>query len=352
MKMGDPMRFNILSVFALCFSSIAFAGADFKLVRELHTLSVYPGMNLVGGKLYTTDTDKDYRSTVEIYTGDGSVHLKSILLKHSATFMSAYGEKGVIVTGRTSDPWASHMTLITEVSGGSFAVKHTNFGQNVIVESSVSDGRDIFFNEKGSRGIYKLVSGRLSKMPFEVSGPGNNMQLANGALYLVELRDLFSPGDESIVEFNTQSNNFRRIAGSQQFYGLQNITLVDGKIAGTETYTNEVVFLDAAANKVIGRHAVKEGAYGIDRLGKCAVAVSDDSKTIAFLKAGDNEVEIVGGWDLNPAGDRLKQPRSLAIDQSTGRIFVRSNYPCASCTVTQSSVYLFDDGGEMLASCK
>ena len=65
-----------------------------------------------------------------------------------------------------------------------------------------------------------------------------------------------------------------------------------------------------------------------------------------------NGVVVVGGWDMNPAGDRLKQSRTIAVDQATGRIFVRSNCPCGSCTVTQSSVFLFDDDGEMLAACK
>ena len=63
---------------------------------------------------------------------------------------------------------------------------------------------------------------------------------------------------------------------------------------------------------------------------------------------GDH-LEVVLRMSLARAGDRLKLPSKSVIDQPNGRIYVRSDYPCASCSVTQSSVFGFETDEAALA---
>ncbi len=338
---------------AIVLATAATAQVEHHLVRELYRNIAWPALEFVGDKMYTIDLDSNFDTNLEVYNVDGTEHLKTIKIAHSSISIASFGSKGVIVVGRRSDDsgWSSHVSIVTE-SNGSFRVKHISLGRNTIVETAVSNGTDIYFNEKGTRGLFKLVGSRLKRLNVEVSGPGRNMQFDDEMLHVVELRDLFFYGDESIFAFDTTDGTSKRLNGTDGFGGLRNIKMIDGNLVGTEMAADTVIFVDKNTGATIARQSVKPGVYGIERYGKCAVVTSEDEKSLSFIRLKGSKAEIVGSWDMRPAGERLQRPRKLAVDASSGRIFVQSTYVCPSCTVSNSSVFSFIDDGSMLAACQ
>jgi hypothetical protein len=336
--------------------SVTVSASNLKVenVRELHKItSSVSGMIALNEHVFVTDIGRsDYKESINVYSADGSTLLASANLRHSARHITAYGQNAVIITGRTfEEGWTSHFTIASFVNG-QLSLKHQILGTTLIVEHAVSDGKNIYFNEKGSRGVYQLKGRSLQKLNLEFSGP-SQMFLNNGILTILELGNLFAQGDETIVSMELKHRTSKRLAQGTTFYGARSILVMKGtdQVLATEILKNSVAIIDTKSDRIVDSFTVPEGAYGMAQYGKCAVIVSDKTKELSFVRIDANGSRQVAQWDLSSAGDLLKLPREVQMNLQTGTAFVRSAYVCSSCTQTQSSVFAFSDDGQVKALC-
>src|SRR5690606_11725117 len=106
--------------------------------------------------------------------------------------------------------------------------------------------------------------------------------------------------------------------------GLSDIVALGNDfIATSESHASQVIILAAETGEQIAEVPVKGSPYGLATYGQCVISVSDDAKSLAFIKVTER-AELIAEWDVSAAGDRLKQPRRIAIDQATGDIYLRS----------------------------
>lgn len=300
-------------------------------------------MVVSGDYLFIADMNEDYSYSVFVYDKTSLRLIHESRLNHSITGLYAYGN-GVVALGRQSSPhWSSHLTTVTS-QNGRFSKSHRLLSDEIIAESAVADGAKLYLNEKGSRAIFSLANSRsyLRKMNHEFLGPANDMRIENNTLYVVELRGLFQYGDEALAAVDLKTGEKRFIADGTKFMGLHQVEIIGDTLYGVELAVDRVVAIDLAKDAVIGRITLPQGAYGIGRYGQCAAVVSGEAKILSFIRAHESGIKEIHSVDLAHAGDKLKQPRSLGFDMDSHRVFVRSNYPCGGCTVTQSSVVAFD----------
>jgi hypothetical protein len=335
-------------------ATVSASNLKVEVVRELHKItSSVSGLVALNEHVFVTDIGRsDYKESINVYSADGSTLLASASLNHSARHIASYGQNAVIITGRTYEAeWTSYFT-IASFANGQLSLKHQILGTTVIVERAVSDGKNIYFNEKGTRGVYQLKGRSLQKLNVEIHGP-RQMFLDNGILTVLELGNLFSQGDETIISIELKHKTNRRLAQGTTFYGARSILVMKGtdQVLATEILNNSVAIIDIKADRIVDSFEVPVGAYGMTQYGKCAVIVSDKTKELSFVRIDANGSQLVAQWDLSSAGDRLKLPREVQMNFQTGTAFVRSAYVCSSCVQTQSSVFAFSDNGQVKALC-
>jgi hypothetical protein len=342
-------------VLALALLSPTVAGADaampnVELLTELNQNEVYEGHLVLDGRILVTQsrqTDTDPHR-VDVFGTDGAL-LAQLPLIHTAAEIHAVGAKTALVVGKSSYPWKTHYTLI-DWTNGRYDVRTQTFPEvNQVVNFGGTLQRG-YFSEPGERAVMKLVGQRgLTRVGGEVSGPGAIATLSNDA-WVIEQK-AFPLGDENLVKIDA-SGVAKRIFSTNRL-GLTNIVALPSAnlIAVSETAADQVVFVDATGD-VVAEVPVAGSPRGLTALGSCALVVAEDAKTVTFIKLWGDRPAVLDVWDLNAAGDRLKQPRRIGADAATGRVFVRSTYMCPSCSVTQSSVFYADQpGNETFSKC-
>lgn len=323
------------------------------LVTELGVTEVYEGHLVHLGKLWvtrsrTTDTAPH---TVEVYDPSTLQLIKTVNLPHSASYIHAYGENAVVVVGKSATPyWSTHYTVIT-VNGSTYDARTTTFSDQYQVDYMTTDNRTLYFGEPGERAVYKLRGTRsLQGVGGQISNPGTMVARGND-LWVVE-RQSYELGDEELVHVDLATGQTLRTIGERN--GLTSLAWLEQApwVAVSETLANQVLFVDRETNALAHTVVVKGGPRGITQLGGCAVVASTDPKLVTFISLWGDAPAVMAQWDLRDVDDRLKAPRSIAVDPVSKRVFLRSTYLCSGCSSTQSSVfYAQEDGGETFAQC-
>lgn len=333
------------------------APATVGLVTELPVAEVYAGHVAYKGRLFVarSRSQDGERHHVDIFDTSTLARRATLDLNHSPSFIQPYGDNAVVVAGRSSTPyWQTHYTIIswTNATDDRYVTRQVTFPDDNQVDHMTAYGTKLYFNEPGSRSVFRLT-GTRSLQPFggEVSGPGP-MSADDRDLWVVERRSI-QLGDEDLVRLSLDGSRADRVFGAELRQGLVDTLLLGGTpwVATSETLADKVLLVNREDLSLAHEIGVKGGPRGMARLGACLVVASEDPKLVTFVKL-TGEPSVIAQWDISAAGDRLKQPRYVAVDPATKRVFVRSSYPCGGCSVTQSSVfYVQDTAGDVFASC-
>jgi hypothetical protein len=316
-----------------------------KIVTELYRSSVYQGHLFHLGHLFVSRsrTSEIPQHYVSIFDREQKL-AANISLTHSATYIRAYGDNAVIVTGRSSDPWRSHYSIIRQISdestvGQGFSIETVTFPLEYMMEDFAGDSEMMFFNEPGSRGVFLFDRPYVENLGFEVSNPGN-MTFDGENLFVVARRSFYW-GDENIVKIAIPSYEHQEIFKENR-QGLTEMILFPAYnlIAASESAASQVLFVDAKTSRLTDSVSVPGTPRGLALLGSCVAVVSSDEKKVSFIARVGDSFELIRDWDVSFAGDILKQPSKIAIDPA-GVVYLRSTYACPTCTSTQSSVFSF-----------
>ncbi len=107
---------------------------------------------------------------------------------------------------------------------------------------------------------------------------------------------------------------------------------------------NKFSAIDLKAQKPLYTMTLPGEPSGVVNLGKCVVMTTTQAKKVYFLNPLNGEQIAV--WNANDAGDRLKAPSEIALDQDSKTVFLRSAYPCPTCEVTQSSLWKMQESDD------
>jgi len=347
----------IAPIFLFNLSAFATTQAKMTLVTELPKNEPHNGLFAHGPYVFTgvSRQEEGEKHHLDVFDAASLAKAGRFDLQHSVLEIKPFGASAVLVLGKSASPyWQSHFSIVDWASG-TLKVRLFSIPEEVMAETFAGDPTNLFFNEPGSQGVYRWSSNRLSTVAANaISGPGV-MQYRSGNLWILERGGLFNFGDENLVHIDTRSGNLSRPFDKSNIIGAADMTLTaDGKyIAITMGAGKPVVKLyDLQTRAFYAGLSLDHWGDRIATFGKCVVTLSREDKVLEFSRIDEASLVPMASWSLSDAGDRLKSPQTLTIDEANKRVIVRSAYPCPTCTATQSSVFAAEDDGSTFAACQ
>jgi hypothetical protein len=361
--MNLPCRAVVSFTLMLALPSSVFAAvrADlkFKLIAELDKSEVDEGHLFHAGLLWVGKTHQQPSDphTISVYSNGGETLVQNLEIPHSVMSITAFDANSVIVVGRTSVPsWRNYYSVIKK-TGSSFSIKTTSLPEQYMVSDFAGRSDKLFFSEVGDAMI--LESSPLERsvrpLPIEISGPGK-LALDGNSLFVIENRNM-DFGDEDIIKINLNDNSHTRTFNDHFRNGLVNIQVLKGVnyLAAAEAGADQVLLIDRTSNLLAHTLVVEGRPRALSQIGHCLVVATEEKQGVVFFDLNGSEPKMIDRWDLSAADPRFNKGRSVAVDEATGQIFLRSTYPCGSCSQTQSSVVrveqLPSDGDGVFKKC-
>ncbi len=276
-------------------------------------------------------------------------------MPHNIVELHRWDDRTVLALGKSADPWRGYYTLIrTDLSPLSITTRE--FGDELILENFGGNSTSPYFTEPGSRSVLKLVGSSLQRVPMDISGPGTVVPTQTG-IWVLERGHLSLLGDENLVWVNAENTKPIRIDRQQiNTVGIVDIaTSHDGRFSiAANAISQKLIIIDDASRKWMHESELTHTPSDLEVLGKCALTLDPDQMSIEVhpFDAVTGEFGTVTRIDISSAGDRLKRPRKMSADPINGQIFLRSAYPCASCSVTQSSVFVAQLSEDVVETCR
>ena len=356
-----------LAPLALAASASAAGDVSLRVVTELDSLETDSGHLFYAGHLWVGKivlvpgaTQAIHR--LEVYNADGTHLDAAIDLPHSIIQIAPGSENQVLITGKSSWPWKSHLTTVTLVQGRTPTVSTHTFAEDYLIEylavpvtPPARAGTPYYLSLPNDRGFLSYATRSTAPLSADVVLPGKSLIVGN-ALYAIERNNLTNFDVENVARVDLTTNAVTRTFPRSNRQHLTSIAHLPERnfLALSEAGADNVLLIDAKTNQLSFTIPVPQEPRGVAAYGSHCVAVaSTEARLLTIWAVDHDEPELVTTWDLAPAGDVLRKPSEVAVDQTTGRVFVRSNYLCAGCGSTMSGVVAAEEeGGAAFERCR
>ncbi|MBI4403680.1 MAG: hypothetical protein HY537_05950 [Deltaproteobacteria bacterium] len=293
-----------------------------------------------------------YDNSVDVFDSSGRIHHATLQLPFLPDRMYPFSEHQVIVVGKHySDHWRTYFSIITS-NPESYSVSTTTLPKNYQVDEFIGSPQAMFFGEPGSNKIYEyrrtLFGSSMTPLAPLIHGPGK--MFMDGSDLWVIIRNGHAFGDENVGKINLDSQTMGKTF-EQLREGITNIYAMKNErvIVVNEIGRDQILFIDANANRLTDTLPIENAPYGFTELGSCLAVTGE--KSISFVKKAQGRHEVVIRWDLKTLGQNMDAPRNIAVDQQTNRLYVRSANMCPTCDLTRNSVFVFEPGADVLKAC-
>jgi hypothetical protein len=327
------LRIPVLLGLFLFSTSLIAGNADFKLVRAHHvgersrTLLIKNGSLLAG----RTGTQSEGGSFVEVFDLASHAMTQSVKLPHSIRALQDLDPCSVLVS-------STNAYSIVNLCGQTAAVQSFKFGIDFVPHTSSPDGLGgVVFSEPNA-GMYRFSGARQVRHLGKHVSYAHAMDLWDGNLWVENYFNIY------VIDPSTGKQT--KVLKDNEIYGLkfsQHLKTSKGEnlVVVSARDDKKLVVVDAETLKVQRVIDTKGEPEGMSTYGDCAVVAISSNKSILFIKLDGENTRIVDSWDADAAGDRLKLPQLVAVDPISKQVFLRSSYPCPTCSVTQSSIFAF-----------
>ncbi len=339
---------KLLAASALFSSQVVLASPQVRLVQELPKSETSRGLAAAGDYIFSgvSRAVEGESHHLAIFNAKDLSPKATLDLPHNVMQIIPQTETSVLVLGLVSEPyWQSKYSEVSW-STGKFVVKTKSIPVEVVPEQVTGTLGKLFFVEPGSAGVYASSGSKLSKFKGEVSGPGA-MALSGDNLWVLSRGDLFHFGDERIAIGSVSTKTVKYSSVSpEDTRGLVDLkTVANGKfIVGTNIWKQRIVTFNPSTQEKVGEISFDQNPDSSSVFGSCVATIDGELKTVVVSKVNDDGSIIpVTSLDFYEAGDRLKSPRAIFFNGQHKQILVKSAYPCPSCTVSQSSVFAYED---------
>jgi hypothetical protein len=396
-----------VAVLAMALTLAAMAEAPalrIRTVAPLDNRDEFPGLLFQSGRLWVgrTFVDGVPQNRADVFTGDDLRQVNALPLPHTPEHLYPWGKEGVLVLGyQTTFPsalqswWIGKSAIkvdpafsIFELKGTSYRLQSTllpdvgivrSFAGHPFVEEGSSRGGGLYFAVEGNslatpRGTWKGGRKALSVSDMRVLAPvidniGASL-LFHSSLYVVETGndDL---GDENLIKVSLDHTGFDGRQGEaypvfpssrQSISSIAPLTdylpLRPGAkelLAFADPLHDRVGIVDVRTHTVLREMSVRGFPFAVARFAGCLVTLSSSSQTLTFHSLEDSSAEPVAVWRLTANGKPLPfpNPTTMVVDESNGRIFLRSNKNCPYCEQNVNGVIVVDEPSKAtLAACQ
>lgn len=323
----------VLAGLVLAASGLTASEVQTTLVRAYHknersrTLLFKNGMVLAG----RTGLRSEGGHFVEWFNPESLELEHEVKVKHSIRGLKDAGDCQVLAYGTVA-----YSFIDVCAADGPTAVTHS-FPANYIPHAGTPDGQGRFLFSEPNAGIYRFSAGRRGAHLGEHISFTRAMDAWYDRVWISAYSNLWVLDPRS----GEREPVFKE---ENEIYGLkytQAITSRAGRerLVATARDDQKLVVVDPQTLELVSALDLKGEPEGVVPYGNCAVVTLSSDKRVLFVELASDETQVVDVWNASKAGDRLKYPSEVAVDPETKTVFLRSTYPCPTCSVTQSSLF-------------
>jgi len=334
----------LLVVFSLLTSSSAMASEQVKLVKAHHVAERSRTLVMKNGYLFAgrTGTQSEAASFVEVFAPATHEMVASIRLNHGVKKIESIDSCDLMVSN------SQGYSIINTCDSSFNNVKTYSFGIGFVPHHGTHDGQGRFVFTEPNAGL-RVYAGRnqTQKLGKHISMTVS-MDFWNDNIWISNYRDL--------TVLNPRTGSTSTVSNDDGIYGFKytkqiNLSNGQSKIIATARDDQKIVVVDPTTLKIEQVVNVKSEPEGITTYGNCAVVASSSDKTILFVDVMQQPAKIIEVWDASAAGDMLKMPSEIAVDAESQQVFLRSAYPCLTCSQTQSSIFAVTNSDSKIERC-
>lgn len=328
-----------------------------RTVARLDPIEVYRGQVFHDGLLWeghSAGTVDDYR--IDVHAADTHALIASCPVPHTLEFLYPFGPGTILAVGKHFHPrrgWRTHHTTVrfdTRSSGPRLRARTRTLPARLQVEQFGGDPRAMWFNETGSRKVFRWDGWRERPLRPDVFFPGAIIP-AGRHLFVLE-RNHFLPGHESIARIDLATESIERTFADTRRHLTMMLDL-EGLpwIAAPEAWADQVLLVDKATNRLAAVLPVPGTPVAIARLGRCLVAFAQEARQASFFDLRAEGFPLVARWDLAGLGDDFQHVRAMHADPHSGSLFLRSPFHPKIEGNTPSVRVAIDPDGVTLDAC-
>jgi hypothetical protein len=207
-----------------------------------------------------------------------------------------------------------------------------------------------YLSEKGIRRVLEFnpKNSKVRALDFEISGP-TSLYSAKDKVWIVEAR---APDASSfLVSYTPKTGTFKRHKFEKEVLaGITKLIISDDESSALVLVMKQ----DKAVRVNLDTGAVTDviplsfvGLRDAARVGSCILGVNNHLQALALIDLKTNK-EIANYSFSDANKEKLKSVRNISSSGSTNQFFLRSTYPCPSCSVSQSSVFALTETSGLL----
>ena len=301
---------------------------DIRLVAALDRCEVYRGQVFHDGHLWEGHSAggvDDYR--LDVHDAHGAAVLASAAVPHTLEFLYPFGPGAILVVGKhhtRRHGWLTYHST-ARFRHGRLAVTTRAMPVHLQVEQFGGRPGLMFFNETGSRRVFRWTGFRAIPFEHDIRMPGTILALP-GCLFVLE-RNRICPGAENIARIDLPTGRIERTFATPR-NRLATLVALEGCpwIAAVESWADQVLLVDAQTNTLAAVLAAPGTPADAVQVGRHLLVVSREPKRLRFFDLATAGVPQVAEWDLAGLGDDFANITTMHADPRTGNVFLRSPF--------------------------
>lgn len=334
------IRFILATAVAVATIPVSAQTIDIKLVKPFHilerseTLLVHHDQ-IVAGR---TGNEDEGASFVESYDANSYQMMSAVSLQHSIRRLKAIDDCKVLVAS------TEFFSVINYCVAGAPAVVTRPTPAGIVAHEGAALSPTEFVFIEPNEGLIRVnLTGRERRIGDNISYT-RSMDFWSDSLWVANYFNVWKVDPATGVRV-------RVLKADNEIYGFKYTFPyaprgVEPMIVATARDDKKMLFIGQASGKPVAEFTTKGEPADMATYGECLITVMSDSKQIYFFRMVNGEPKVISTWDALPAGDQLAQPTEIAVSKALKTIYLRSSYPCPSCTNTQSSIYSFHEPDE------
>lgn len=266
-----------------------------------------------------------HRLDVHDAAGDGPV--ASAVLPHTLEHLHPFGDDAILAVGKHHDDRRGWLTFhtIAAIRGGRLRVTTRPLPSRLQVEQFGGGPGRMWFNEPGSRRVFRWTGWRALPLDADVRLPGTILPFDRD-VFVLERNCIFG-GRENVVRIDVATARIERTFPAPRA-GLTSLIDLPGLpwIAVVECRAERVLLIGRESNALAAEIAVPGRPVVAAMLGRCLVVYAADARRLHFLDLHAAGFPRVAEWDLATLGDDFTNVTALDVDPERGTVFLRSPF--------------------------
>lgn len=271
------------------------------------------------------DRRQGHRLDVHDAAGDGPV--ASARVPHTLEHLYPFGDDAILAVGKHHDDRSGWVTFhtIAAVRGGRLRVTTRPLPVRYQIEQFGGGPGRMWFNETGSRRVFRWTGRRAEPLDVDVRLPGTILPF-DRHVFVLERNCIFG-GRENVARIDVATARIDRTFPATRA-GLTSLIDLPGRpwIAVVECRADRVLLIDRESNAPAAEIPVPGRPVVAAVLGRCLLVYAADAARLGFFDLHAAGFPRVADWDLSGLGPAFTNVTALHVDPDRGTVFLRSPF--------------------------